>query len=316
MRHRNKPAKNRPTCKVKLMTLFVTLTIALLWVAFHQKQIREQEEKKVIQVISDIIVIEAQKSQQIDHWWMRTQLPATAETMTLLENKKNEVLSKLHKYRSISAETESLVSRFNSFIPGAYVNGGFRFLNEHDSQPSYPTNSIGFFFVPEEMMRESLYYCPTWNSGINGIAMAALEMPEQLEVAILFHELGHAKRHNKIDGKPDSDAQSAERIQEEVEMTEFSGEILNQISHGAYHKYINEIIKRELKKNRFEQVIASITSDDCAVFNAMFGCSGEVPSKLLMVNCVYILGFRFCETRGKSMKEKIEVYNWFETNIK
>lgn len=299
----------------KIIALIFFAAFIFSCVALYRKDVRKKEAKVAVENIKNLIILDAQKSQSVDGWWMRTSLPATLETRALLDYKRDQVVAMLQKYRGISAETESLVARFTKFNMGAFVNGTFRLLQENGVVPFVTPDAIAIYFVPEDASRKSLMYNLMWNSDHNGVIMPAVDIPEKLQVAILLHELGHAKRHNRADGMRDSDAGSDERFQEEVEMHQFGADILNSLSQGAYYKRIDEIIARKPREKRFEQVVASVTAEDSRAFDAMFDCTGEAPSKILASSYACVIGFRFCETRGQGMKEKISVYRWFETNL-
>lgn len=314
MKHRNLPVK-KSGHGGKIIALLVILVFVFSCITLHRKEIRKKEAQTAVENIGNLITLDAQRSQSVDNWWMRTSLPATLETQALLNYRRDQVVTMLQKYRGISAETESLVTRFSKFNVGAFVDGTLRLLWENGVVPFVTPDAIAIYFVPEDAARKSLIYNPMWSSDHNGVIITALDIPEKLQVAILFHELGHAKRHNKTDGMKDSDVGSDERFREEVEMHQFGADILNSLSQGAYYKRIDEIIARKPREKRFEQVIASVTVEDARAFNAMFDCTGEAPSKILAAGYAFIIGFRFCEARDQGMKEKIGVYRWFEANL-
>ncbi len=284
----------------------------------YWKEAREWEERKIWNTIANLAVIDAQKSRSIDNWWIKTSnLSANIETKQLFEKKKNEVLSIIHNYRGVSAETEKISERFREFRLAVFVNGQSRYLLENGITPPLGTNGVDICFLSEEDARKLLFYSIAWRPDWNTVIIPAVSYPEKLLVSLLFHELGHAFRHNKNDAGgivPDIDKEALAR--EEVEMHELSGEILNNLSNESYFRRIDQILARLPKERRFERVIASVTTEDSVAFYEIFGCAGtETPAKMVMSNTIRMIGFRHAERHELGIEGKIKVFREIERHL-
>lgn len=289
-------------------TLGVTIIGILCWKGF--KILREQKEKRIRTAIAEMTVIRTEKSQVLDNWWIKTPPPPTMETKKLLDKKKDELLSTLQTHRHISAETEKIAARFNEFRLAVFIGGQARYLLENNMTPPLGTNGIDIGFFSEEDARRNLIYFVTWRPERNIITIPAISYPEKLRAALLFHELGHALRHNKNDHGNQATINTEEKVNtEEIEMHQLGADILNKLCGGAYYGLIDEILSRHPQEKKFERIAASLTTQDRDAFDAMCGCRDtEAPRKMLASNYTLLIGFRHAERNGLGEDGKVAVY--------
>lgn len=293
-----------------IIAVTLCLVATRLW-----KQANEREERKIWNTVADLATIDAQRSRTVDNWWMRTtNPPATMEVKQLLENKKDEVLSTIRNRRGISMETERIAARFQEFRLNIFVNDKAMHLNEDGITPSLGTNGIEISFVPEESARTILRYSLSWWPSWNMIIMPAINYPEKIRTALLFHELGHALRHNKNDHGMLAATHTKEGVLiEEIEIYQLNADILNAISQGKYYRLIDEILSRHVHERRFERIITSLTPQDKDAFDAMFDCRGtEVASKMIATQYITLIGFRHAEKNRLGMSGKVAVFKKVE----
>ncbi|MDO8594384.1 MAG: hypothetical protein Q7R93_02610 [bacterium] len=283
----------------------------------QQKKVEAREEKKLWTSIAEFVVIDAQKSRVTDDWWIRTTPPASLETKALFEGKKSELVSLIARYREVSDKTRNIAARFTEFRLAILIRNKPEYLMENGVVPPLTTNGLNVCFLSEEDARRNVMYFTAWQSDMNIMFMLAMNFPEKIQASIFLHELAHALRHNWLDsgGKP-APSSDTEIVREEVEMHQFSGEILDYASNGLYFRRINEILLRSSKESRLPRVLALITTEDRQMFDAMFECdTTETPKKYLASNYVRMLGFRYAERRGLGLEGKIDMFKEIEKNL-
>jgi hypothetical protein len=211
-----------------------------------------------------------------------------------------------------SPRLKRINERFGQVGIGLLVNGEPRRIRPVGSPPTDPTNQVNICVVPEDGEKTKGFSVTLWNSTRELMIIPAITCPDSVFKAIIYHELGHACRHNSLDGNPVYPFKSDEYAAEEVEMHELGGEILDSESKGAYQARIREILGRTRAAKSFDQALCGLTRDDLAYFDALFGTDKmEVPSFQLTSQCLLGVGFAYCDERHLGMKGKIEVYKWF-----
>ena len=277
------------------------------------QKILQNKEKVIARAIRDFASIDATKSKNIDTWWLRTVPPRTDKTYLILEYKRQKLAQLIKDHRHLSADTEALVARFADVLKvGFFFPGGFTYTSTTKERAESQGLEIGLGFIPEETARKSLSYMASWNGGENILRLLAVDIPDKIMVGILFHELGHAMRHNKNTEKigiNDDPEGSKKYMLEEVEMHKFGDFILNTLTEGRYNKLVDKIATRGSKEKDLSHIIASITSNEQDELNLMFDCQNtEVGKKMLGMQVIFSVAFRLCELRHEGIEEQIAAY--------
>lgn len=306
-----KPKKTRGRkTKHYWLTILLVCIPSLIVIPYFWKENQKKQERHVWSSIGNLVVVDAQKSHAIDRWWLLTEPPATLDTYELLRRKRNEVTETLNKYRTLSPQTEKIAKRFMEFGLSVFIRNEIRFLKENGVAPILGEKAVQICFLTEETARQRLIYSVSWRPDLNTVIIPGIEYPEKLRIALLFHELGHAFRHNKYDhGNRAVVSSKKDVILEEIEMHEFSADILNALTKGSYYRLIDEILLRRPREKRFERIAASITQKDKEAFDALCDCAGtELGSKMLATNYIMLIGFHHAERNGLGINGKISVF--------
>jgi hypothetical protein len=251
-----------------------------------------------------------------DVWWLPTAPPPSKEAFQLLNARKEQIATIIKIGGKISSRTKAISDRFSSVGIGLMVNGEPNQINQNNSNEADRTHRIDVCIVPKDGPKTKGLDMPLWNPYRELLMLPAIEWPEPLLKSILFHELGHASRHNSLDGTTNYLANSIEYAAEEVAMHELGSEILDSESNGQFKKRIRVIIARAGWFGSMNDVLHGLNSDDLAYFDSMFGCStAEIPSYQLSSQCLLSLCFVYCDDNRLGIDGKIRIYKWFGKQI-
>ena len=162
--------------------------------------------------------------------------------------------------------------------------------------------------------RPFAFFDHTWPA----VKVAALDFPELLQTALIFHELGHAQRqlvelNSGINTPLSSDAQMAE----EVSLHELEASILDRGSNGQVNQLFDEILRR-IASGEINTVLSSVVIADLQRFDAILGMeqSGPAAASISAAQFWLSLGF-FCLDRDTNsanpetlLQTKVAFYRW------
>lgn len=315
---RKKQLRRKKSVRTLIYVTISLIGLAITFAKLHEHgQMAERERNAVMVVRSVLDGYHFAKSNITDRWWIEVRPEINAETYNTLEQYATRMHKLIGTYKDTTPETRALAERFQKVLTSVWVDGQPRILRKRGSPDEGPyTNSVLVCFVAERDAELQGLFMPIWHSGLGVMTLPTIEIPDPFLVAILYHELGHAKRHNRVDGGPVGPPGSAEYIGEEVEMHELEGKVLNAVSGGKYHQLLDRITQRFASAKGFEGAMAMITRADCQEIDRMFGCTDtQLPSNILMTQAVMEIGFRYCNTHSLGMQKKVEVYRWFDRHI-
>jgi len=302
-----------------VLALVIMAIIALSYAVYRKIDLmRSADREKSIRLILTTLdsYYQSTASKKSDTWWLETAPLPGAESFTLLEARKNKIETMIRESERISDLTKVLSSRFRSVGLGLMVNGEPRQLNKVGSVPTSPTNRIDICIIPKDGPTIHGSAMPYWDPRRELLMIPAINCPDPILKEILFHELGHASRHNALDGNPYYPPTSEAYAAEEVEMHELGGQILDFESKGLYLKRIREVVVRAKNLRSFEKAIGQLNSKDLAYIDALFGCTDlAIPSFQLSSQALLQVGFAWCDEHHLGPKEKIKIYQWFGQNI-
>jgi hypothetical protein len=302
----------RTICFILFLAIIASaIAIAFSW-AERQKAISLNAAKNIRSMLASY---QKSKVGAKDTWWLETIPTPNKQSFDLLQSKGDIITFLLLKYGNVSAETRQISNRFNEIIPGILVNGIVQTLTVNGKNTE-TSRSIAVCYVPHDQAKSNGFLAPFWYPKANAVLIPAIDIPDALYAGMLFHELGHAFRHNRFEKKSEVPTNNNERMAEEVAMYEFDETILDATSHGAFLKRVNEIVGRMPNETRFEMIAASVNHDDLRELDRMFGCADTlIPSSMVCSECALAVSLRFCDVHDLGSKKKIKVYQWFETNV-
>ena len=281
-----------------------------------EKLERERSADAVVRNVMD--THERNKADITDVWWMYdNQISDLDKTYYILTERATAIDRAVRKYENLSANTKAIANRFHDILTSVWDGHQATTLRKQDgSLEEIHTNFVIICFVGRNTADREHVYMPMWNTSKGFMTIPAINTPEPMLAAMIYHELGHAKRHNKVDGKPPAKFDSYESYAEEVMMHELGGSILNAESNGKYYALLDEIGSRFDSAQSFKGAIAMITEEDCVKLDRMFDCTNtRLPSSILLTQAILEIGFRYCEKHTPDMEKKVEVYKYFDDNI-
>lgn len=309
--------RERRRRRIFIAGIAVLLSSVVLFVR-HQAAISRIRSWERVETVRDTIDSFHFRTVQYrsDVWWLQTTPSADLAMHDELQARKERAAQIIRKGANISPETKRIASRFAEQFVSVFTPRGPRLVGLTDQKPVISASAINLCFLPKDAAVRERAFGPMWSSELQIVAVPALEYPEPVYAALLFHEFGHALRHNAHDGdrKPADDSDSY--IQEEVEMHMLSEHVLDWYSGGAYRKLLADIVARTPRADHFDEALTALTHDDLVCVDHLFGCqSNDIPDTLLVSQTALDVSFKFCDDHGLGMRGKIAVYRWFEANI-
>ena len=297
--------------------MFIIITLGTLAAIGHIQQMRGREEQETASKIRATIDDYLNSKKVIaDTWWTEQRFTSPTAVIDEFMRKQVQVRDIIQSNSAICPLTERIAKRFPEIILTVFLQGKPQEIGPIGVDAKHSRQALTICFLPRDVSQESHIVMPTWNCDLNAIVIPGIEIPPALYTAVIAHECGHALLHNKLDGRKDDPQGSDANTIEEVEMHELGGKVLNELSHGAYDKRIDEIVHRLPNETRFDHVLATMTREDFLAFDTMFGCNDTVvPSNMLITQCALKVCLHFCDVHGLGVKEKIAVYHWFDENI-
>jgi hypothetical protein len=310
--------RSRPEVRLIIVALlaFALIVLVPLSIGVYKAGKKKKEEQTLQLIRSTFDTYNFNKKDKVDRWWLAKVPEASIELYQLLESKKLQILMLLQKYKDLSSETEKIVRRFQGLKIALYRNGLAQCLKPVGSPDSDPANTMVICFLSRDVAQVERVFTPMYNAALDMILVPALEIPEPLYASVLFHEFGHALRHNKFDGCPPDAEGTTPYFTEEAAMHGLSGLILNAASDGRYYSLIAEIVDRPTSRSDFTEILAKITSSDYLKADQVFACQEvNLPGSWLSSQVALDVAFRFCDTNRLNAAERTSIYHWFAKHI-
>ncbi len=294
---------------------FIGSAIFYVWRTSNKEHVRmlELTQRENIDNINALIREHNKaKSDTTDTWWITDEPPATLEIYNLIEAKNKQIENLIKMYADTTPETHQISERFKNIKISVLINGLPQEINYDHTKIKYPAGALDIIFLPEKVAMKDNQFLPTFSSVTDALTIPTIEIPESLYAPILFHELGHALRHYGERNLRNVKAMAEKDIMlEEAEMHSLGGEIMNVTSKGAYKQLVNIIVNRAPLSRSFGETIASITEDDLALCDKIFGCSHtQIPGMMLSSQLMIDVGFNYCEKNKLGIDSKFKVYKW------
>lgn len=150
-----------------------------------------------------------------------------------------------------------------------------------------------------------VFYFSSWRA----VKVVAVEMPTLYQIALFYHELGHALR-DRVDNAPSAHAPAKSDlwIEEEVEMHELESAILNQGTNGQFFDLYKKIRART-KNGDMNDVIKATTTEDLNEYDQLFEIEHAGPAMSSIYIAQFFLGLGFYTLdenhRNRTPKERL-----------
>lgn len=253
-------------------------------------------------------------TQYSDGWWLRrvnNDNPLPIISMT--ENYRSIIQNDLRRFAPVSPLAGSISKLFSTQHISVFYRGVSVAFFAGDGVPQISLGSQEICFIPQDesdAQPSVLYYRPDWGA----LMISAIGYPPKVFAALVFHELGHAKRH-KID-KANSAFEKGGTdvwIEEEVAMHELEADILNAASEGKFYAYIDNLVQGA---SSFQEAIYQLRLKDLVKLDEIIGCSecGIKVSNLMMAQYFMSIGMRhFKQEKVVNERQKrIELYRFID----
>lgn len=270
------------------------------------------------------IAYEKQHIKKIESWWLENPQSAGDSEITDvarktdMETKKIENL--LRSYRNASPLAEEMMSAIldNGFKPAVSIFQGGHSLTLSTNNPGKATTkSIEFCFIPQgddKTVAGNLYYWADWSS----LMIKALNWPEKIYAALLYHELGHYYRHKiTVSSSATAEYLSTDWTREEVEMHELEAAVMNEASGGKFLRYIDSLTAKGKGATGLDKCLNNLKGKDFLALDKIMGCEncGLKIIGTLSAQYMFTVGFRYIENQmeaspAEKMRMKIGFYQW------
>lgn len=254
---------------------------------------------------------------------------ASGEQMTRFEKRLLEIKK---KYADVNVFSRQINEHFGGFCMEIFWNGEGMTPSTYTPLPveTMGRDRLLVGLIPKEMVthpilrRHNFIYkrFPQPGRAPGAITITAVEWSETILAGRLYHEMGHAYRHQvshtetggHLSG-PIADATAAE----EVEMYMLSRDILNAASQGDFTRLLNKVIDRTLGTD-FEQsrdlIFNSIKLEDLMEMDQILGLQTDADqtTRANIGEFLVQLGLRLVErTHDDSSRQAalIQQYRWF-----
>jgi len=223
-----------------LKTLFVLFIIAVI--AVHcgcsrpkvEPIVRgtEQKEKPAVDPFHEDLLRFLDSHPRNVTWRLTRRQAVESVSLDSTSRYRQEVLAVLEKYADTSPETEKIYATFKKFNVGVAVNTSLGPSFSIDEK-SHPGGKVVIGFYPEE---DAPYHPASfwYDAQSRTIMVAALDWPERVFGAMLYHELHHALRHVEGTATHHLPSGSPEWYWEEVEAHIIEAKLLDRATEGGY----------------------------------------------------------------------------------
>lgn len=142
------------------------------------------------------------------------------------------------------------------------------------------------------------------------LIIVAIDFPQNLYTAIMFHELGHLLRFHQRGDRDVSDSTGEltdERVAEEVEMHELATAIIDSATGGKYLEAISPLVRKA--KGSWRKTVCLVDADLLEKLDDLIGCrdAPEEVSEVTASTHILAIGLQSCQSEA----EKRDLYRWF-----
>ncbi len=263
-----------------------------------------------------------------DHWWFTAfppppeqpeQYAATVERVAAIEAKAHSLLQ---RYAGTTDLSQAIADAFPRLHVMVYTQGMSvrltQALTPEEALP--PPNSLELCIIPQHEIGAHpnlLYYKPEWKA----LMVAAVDWPDAVFAALLFHELGHALRHRQgapsATAPPNSDAY----VDEEVEMHELEAAVLIAASQGQFASSIKAVIARAAPVVDWPVALHQLELGDLRQLDQTIGADRAGQRVTSVMATQYLLTFglwaipqRPTDAAGYQADRRA-IYRWLSANV-
>ncbi len=241
-----------------------------------------------------------------DIWWLENS-SLSSEMTASLRQKKKEIKRAFDTYQTLSPRTREVATYFERF-------GVCMAMSPNQSVGVEGDKSVHLYirFVPKDKI--SVFNSPSsfmWATG-EGMRISAIEYPEHIFAAVLYHEGWHAVKSNKGKGRAETEVEYAT---EEIEAHELEGDVLDKASGGRFLGAIDMLIDK-LEQNyqiyNYKELIRSLSVADLASLDQILGIenAGVKTAELMHAEYLTLIGTRYIDRHGLVSTEKVRLYIW------
>lgn len=233
----------------------------------------------------------------------------------------NRVMGLLSAYESVTPRTCQIWQQVNTrlgfaqYVPSETVGR----LRQRAGNTELLVGLFSSDLYQKVMINENkVIFAYQQGSGL--VLVPAMDCPDTILAASFYHELGHLLYDLEgLSGvrPPRQPVGSQEYFEEEVEMTELTGKIMDKAVNGQFIQLIDQIIDRSganTANPKYTLLHQSVTDADLKKYEDLFAAAGvgEIIANSLLSQFQLTLDFRFIDRfyRGQAgpMVQKVERY--------
>ncbi|MBI5126455.1 MAG: hypothetical protein HZA80_01675 [Candidatus Taylorbacteria bacterium] len=253
---------------------------------------------------------------QYGTWWLENMPPANKASFDLYTSKKVEIQQLLAKYAKATPETEKIYERFKDFRVGvAQGNQGSDLIAPHENVDMVRSNGLVrfFFFTKADLGVVARIDTPMWRTDLSAVVCPARNFDEVIFAGTLFHELGHALRHNRENGIAVPGPDSPNRWLEEMDMHRVTSSVI-EFAHPGYYDLIRKMVKK-YPASSIERLLQQIQPADIQTVDTHLGRRlSRIDRDTLFLSILTDLATEWCSAHGQSDTERANFYRWIQLN--
>jgi hypothetical protein len=253
-----------------------------------------------------------------DTYWL-TGKEAPQEFITKTKAKTAQIIKAMRRCAEGNGMATELFLKYKGFRISQYYRGSSRTFQKAPTPVNGKVDwekyleGLEFCVIPKDEYERAklpamVFYRDKWRA----LMVLAIDMPEKFMTALVFHELGHALRHQQ--GRPSATATagSDSYISEEVEMHALEDKILNYSSGGKLFTLYKKILARAKTKDP-TKVASLIAKEDIATYEKLFDLDEVGPKVINLCYAQFLVGLGFYAIGDEDpahMAKKIKYYRF------
>lgn len=261
MGRKNRTPKKRKPSWLLIVSSLLALLIAVLWLTGQgsPKQEKPKESEGYVAAIGarhrEAIKALGQffdESYGEESWWLLKYgandkgyfEPVCAKTV---DDNTGRILNLLGDLTKKSSEAKKIYFAFRGYEPGMYKSRqeGFCLTGSHLEVNAKGTYWLRLAFYPKSQFKPEEMLCgAAFTRDLQVIEMPAVNLPDGILAAMLFHEMRHAYHMGVLLENPEDEAHA--HVADEIATYRFTTEILDLYSKGQYSKGVDAVVERSV----------------------------------------------------------------------